>query len=77
MMALEHDMIGFCVSSSSPGVAPHGGVEPLLGNNPLAYAVPTGTEYPIVLDMACGVSAWGRVGTMAMYGRRLTIGLGA
>jgi LDH2 family malate/lactate/ureidoglycolate dehydrogenase len=71
MMALTHDMIGFCVSSSSPGVAPYGGVDPLLGNNPVAYAIPALKEFPIVLDMACGVSAWGRVGTMQMYGRRL------
>lgn len=73
MMALERGMVGFCVSSSSPGVAPFGGVEPLLGNNPVAYAVPAGQEYPLVLDMACGVSAWGRVGTMRMYGKRLTM----
>ncbi len=73
MMALEHGIVGFCVSSSSPGLAPYGGVERLLGNCPLAYAIPAEVEYPLVLDMACGVSAWGRIGTREMYGQRLTL----
>ncbi len=70
-MALPHSMIGFCVSSSSRGVAPYGGIDRLLGNHALAYAIPADREYPIVLDMATGRSAWGRVGTMRLYGRKL------
>ena len=70
-MALERDMIGFCVSSSSRGVAPYGGIDRLLGNHALAYAIPADREYPIVLDMATGRSAWGRVATMRLYGRKL------
>ena len=72
MMAADRDMIGFAVSSSSPGVAPFGGTARVVGNNPVAHAVPALEEFPLVLDMACGVSAWGRVGTMRMYGKRLT-----
>ena len=72
-MALEQGMVGFCVSSSSQGLAPYGGVERLLGNHAVAYAVPADKEYPLVLDMATGVSAWGRIGTMRMYGKRLTM----
>ncbi len=70
-MALDWDMIGFCVSSSSRGVAPYGGIDRLLGNHALSYAIPADREYPIVLDMATGRSAWGRVGTMRLYGRKL------
>ena len=70
-IALDHDMIGFSVSSSSRGVAPYGGIDPVLGNHALAYAIPAGEEYPIVLDMATGRSAWGRVGTMRLYGQPL------
>lgn len=70
-MALCHGMVGFCVSSSSRGITPYGGIERLLGNHPLAYAVPAKKEYPLVLDMATGVSAWGRIRTMQMFGRRL------
>jgi len=74
MMALEHDMIGFAASSSSPGLAPFGGKSRVLGNHPFSYAIPTNEEPPIVLDMACGVSAWGRIGTIRMYGGALTEG---
>ncbi|MBM3235526.1 Ldh family oxidoreductase [Candidatus Poribacteria bacterium] len=74
MMALKHGMIGFSVSSSGPGVAPYGGMTRVMGNHPFSYAIPTKNEPPIVIDMACGVSAWGRVATMAMYGEKLSPG---
>lgn len=73
MMAAKHDMIGWAVSSSSPGLAPWGGADRMLGNNPVAYAVPTADEDPLVLDMASGVSAWGRIGTKRLYGEKLTM----
>jgi len=73
MQAAQADMIGFAVSSSSPGLAPFGGSSRLLGNDPVAYAVPANTDWPLVLDMASGVSAWGRVGTMRTYGKKLTM----
>jgi len=74
MMALKHGMIGFSVSTSSPGVAPYGGMERVMGNHPLSYAIPTKNEPHVVIDMACGVSAWGKVATMAMYGEKLSPG---
>ncbi len=73
MLAAKHDMIGIALSSSSPGLAPWGGAERMLGNDPVAYAVPAGKERPLVLDMASGVSAWGRVETMGLYGKKLTM----
>ncbi|MBI2951976.1 Ldh family oxidoreductase [bacterium] len=71
LQTLEHGMVGFAASSSSPGLAPYGGASRLVGNHPLAYAVPAKEEYPLVLDMATGVSAWGRIGTMRLYGKPL------
>jgi len=52
MMALEHDMIGVCMTSCPPSVVPTFGAEPRLGTNPIAVAVPTGTEAPFVFDAA-------------------------
>ena len=71
LQTLEHGMVGFAASSSSPGLAPYGGASRLVGNHPFAYAVPAKEEPPLVLDMATGVSAWGRIGTMRMYGKPL------
>jgi LDH2 family malate/lactate/ureidoglycolate dehydrogenase len=50
MMALPHDMIGFATTQALPTMAPWGGLDQLLGNNPLAVAVPAGQERPVVLD---------------------------
>jgi L-2-hydroxycarboxylate dehydrogenase (NAD+) len=74
MLALKHGMIGFSTSTSGPGVAPYGGKTRVVGNNPFSHAIPAKTEAPIVVDMACGVSAWGRVGTMRLYGEKLSPG---
>jgi LDH2 family malate/lactate/ureidoglycolate dehydrogenase len=75
MMALEYGMIGFATTNTGGTtiVAP-GGITPVIANNPLSYAIPTKDEPPIVLDMACGISAWGRVGTMSMYGQKIPDG---
>ena len=44
MMALEHDMIGVCMTSCPPSVVPTFGAEPRLGTNPIAIAVPSRNE---------------------------------
>ena len=61
MMALEKGMIGFAATNSGPSMAPSGGRQARLGNNPLAIAVPAGKQLPIVLDMATGAVAWGKI----------------
>jgi LDH2 family malate/lactate/ureidoglycolate dehydrogenase len=50
MMALAEDMIGLATTQALPTMAPWGGVDQLLGNNPLAVAIPTEKERPVVLD---------------------------
>jgi len=62
MMALPHDMIGF--SSSIGGgnlMAPYGGAERRIGNNPFSYAFPAMQCPPVVLDMAQSVVAKGKI----------------
>ena len=68
MMALKHNMIGFATTNSgSASITAPGSVSPVIANNPMSYAIPTKDEPPIVLDMACGIAAWGRIITMALY----------
>lgn len=52
MMALEHDMIGFSMTSASPLVAPTYSAERLLGTNPISVAIPAGEEPPFVADFS-------------------------
>jgi len=61
MQALKHGMIGFASTNAGPTMAPTGGREARLGNNAMAIAVPAGELPPIVLDMATGAVAWGKI----------------
>jgi LDH2 family malate/lactate/ureidoglycolate dehydrogenase len=61
MMALEHNMIGVCLTNSQPLVAPTYGRTPVLGTNPISVAVPSGEQYPYVLDMATSGVAYGKI----------------
>ena len=74
-MPLAHDMIGlyFAVGSNNH-LPPWGGSESLLGTNPMAVAVPTLEEPPIVLDMAPTVAAYGKVRLKAQRGEPMPIG---
>jgi L-2-hydroxycarboxylate dehydrogenase (NAD+) len=61
MMALEHDMIGVCMTNASPLVAPTFSIERLLGTNPICVAVPAGKQPPFVADMATTTAANGKL----------------
>src|SRR3954462_9917201 len=61
MMALEHDMIGICMTNASPLVAPTFSIERLLGTNPICVAVPAGVQPPFVADMATTTAANGKL----------------
>jgi LDH2 family malate/lactate/ureidoglycolate dehydrogenase len=59
--AARHGMIGIAMGNSAPSMAPWGGTEPFFGTNPIAIAVPSGTEEPVVLDMASSLVARGKI----------------
>jgi len=61
MMAAAEGFIAFCTTTSVPTLAPFGGRTRVLGNNPLAFAVPRRDAPPIVLDMALTPVALGKV----------------
>lgn len=61
MMALEHDMIGIAMTNGSAIVAPTFSIERLLGTNPIAVAIPAGTEPPFVADFATTTAANGKL----------------
>jgi LDH2 family malate/lactate/ureidoglycolate dehydrogenase len=61
MQAVEQGMIGFASTNAGPSMAPTGGREGRLGNNAFAVAIPAGKRPPVVLDMATGAVAWGKI----------------
>lgn len=76
MMALDYGMIGATATNSRPHAAPTYGRTPVLGTNPLAFAVPANEELPFVLDMATSVVAMGRVKMRESLGHPIPLGWG-
>ena len=60
-LALEEDMIGWALTNAGPGVLPTFSLQPLIGTNPIAIAIPSHTEPPFILDMATSVKAYGKL----------------
>ncbi|WKN42285.1 Ldh family oxidoreductase [Tunicatimonas pelagia] len=61
MLPLQQDMIGVAMTNASPLVAPTFSKDRLLGTNPIAVAIPAGTEPPFVADFATTTVANGKL----------------
>ena len=61
MLALPHDMIGIAMTNASALVAPTFSTEKMLGTNPIAVAIPAGTEQPFVADFATTTASNGKL----------------
>ncbi len=76
-MAAEAGMVGFNTTGGRKNrgnMAPYGSIEPAIGNAPFAYGVPAGRERPIILDMATGVVAAGKIGIARDRGQKIPLG---
>jgi len=69
MLALERGMVGVVLTVSNINtMAPWGGRDVLIGNNPIAIAVPAGSEFPVVFDAALSVAARRKIHDAAAAG---------
>jgi LDH2 family malate/lactate/ureidoglycolate dehydrogenase len=73
-MALERDFIGVATTNGNIMLAPWGSVTPTIGNNPIAFGIPSGDEPPILLDVATSVVAGGKIDLAAAEGDALPEG---
>lgn len=74
-MALEKGLGAlYCAVANGNAMAPTGGIEKLLGTNPLAFALPAGAEVPFQLDMATTVVSHGTISVTAQAGREMPPG---
>ena len=79
-MAVEHDMIGLCMSGhlyaggTDRGMPPVFSLQPMFGTNPLSIAIPCGDEPTYVLDMATAVVPVNRVIKAQEDGRPIPLG---
>ena len=74
MMALQKDFIGYIVSNSAPMMFPWGGRDRIIGNNPLAYAIPADQYPPVVLDFSLSVVSSGQLILARKKGEKIPLG---
>ena len=78
LMAADAGCVGHCTSNMAGALLlAFGGRAGASGNNPLSWAFPRREARPVVLDMACGVAALGKIQVSVRGGRRLPAGLAA
>jgi LDH2 family malate/lactate/ureidoglycolate dehydrogenase len=63
--------IGIAMCNTRPLMPAPGGAERVVGNNPLAIAVPSAGEIPIVLDMATSEAAMGKIRMAEKAGQKI------
>jgi LDH2 family malate/lactate/ureidoglycolate dehydrogenase len=71
--AAKADMVGMHAANSAARVAPYGGIDRILGTNPLAFAFPADGQ-PLVVDLSTSAIAWGDVLFHQQTGRPLPEG---
>jgi LDH2 family malate/lactate/ureidoglycolate dehydrogenase len=74
MMALQHDMIGICMTNANPLVAPTFSISPMLGTNPIAVAIPAGNQPSFVADFATTPIARGKLAVAEKKGEKVPFG---
>lgn len=59
--AAQAGCIGIAICNTRPLMPAPGGAERVVGNNPLAIALPVASDIPVVLDMATSEAAMGKI----------------
>lgn len=74
LLAAEQGLVGAALTNASPAMAPTGGAEKLIGNNPWSVAAPSAGGVPVVVDMANTVVARGKILAAQADGRPIPEG---
>ncbi len=74
LQASRVDCIGIATTNAGLNMAPTGGRDRIVGNNPIAIAVPTNRAWSMVLDMATSVVAGGKLDVAAIRGQKIPYG---
>lgn len=74
LRAAREGCVAFLSTNASPAMAPWGGREKRVGNNPWSIAAPAGERAPMVLDIANTVVARGKVYLARQKGQKIPLG---
>jgi len=66
--------VGMSMCIAHPQVAPYGGSVPYFGTNPFGFGAPIKDDYPLILDMATSIQAWGKVMVAKARGEKIPEG---
>jgi LDH2 family malate/lactate/ureidoglycolate dehydrogenase len=73
-MIADQGAVGIVMSNTRPLMPAPGGAEAMVGNNPIAIAMPTSGSHPAEVDMALSASAMGRIRLAAADGHAIPAG---
>jgi len=74
LMLAGSGFIGVAMSNTRPLMPAPGGAERVVGNNPIAIAMPSESGPPVLLDMATSASAMGKIRLAEAAGERIPEG---
>jgi len=73
-LASKAEMIGLAITNTFPIMAPFGGKEKVIGNNPFAISVPRSRDFPITYDIATSTVAYGKIMVAQREGKKIPLG---
>jgi LDH2 family malate/lactate/ureidoglycolate dehydrogenase len=74
-MLAERGLVGLYLAvANANGMPPWGGIEPILGTNPIAVAIPSASGHPYLLDIATTATSHGSIKVAKQEGRELPVG---
>jgi 3-dehydro-L-gulonate 2-dehydrogenase len=73
LQAADSGCVGICWTNTQPNMPAWGGVDQVLGNNPLVMAVPGPEGAHILLDMAISQYSYGKMSLYASRGEELPV----
>jgi LDH2 family malate/lactate/ureidoglycolate dehydrogenase len=72
-LALKEDCIGIAMTNAGPEMAPWGAASTVVGTNPWGVAVPTGSDFPVVLDIALTTAGKGMMLWYQREGKKMPL----
>jgi (2R)-3-sulfolactate dehydrogenase (NADP+) len=72
--AAKHGLVALLFGNSPAAIAPWGGLKPLFGTNPIAFACPRQGQPPLVIDLSLSKVARGKIMVAAQKGEAIPEG---
>lgn len=66
----KENLIGIIMAQSPASTAPHGGIQPLFGTNPISFGIPANPR-PLIFDMATSAISFGALLKAKVVGEKL------